>query len=77
MLKGYKTMIVNAGVILFMAMAMLNPAAELPTADDLGNMVDSADELVSKATALWGMALAAANMVLRAVTTSPIFGKKE
>ena len=75
MLKGYKTMIVNAAVILMMAIKMISPDAELPDAADVGGLVDSADELIGKAEALYIAALATANMVLRAVTTSPMFNK--
>lgn len=64
MLKGYKTLIVNGALALFALVGVINPGAELPTADDVGTLVDQTDALL-----LLGVALV--NMVLRAVTTSP------
>lgn len=74
-LKGYKTMIINGAVILFGAIRLIWPDAELPDADDVGGLVDSAGELIGKAEALYISVLAGVNMVLRAVTSSPIFKK--
>lgn len=76
MFKGYKTIIVNGFVVLFMAIKLIFPEAELPAPDDAGAIVDQADELVTKGQALWIGVLAFGNMVLRAVTTTSIFKKE-
>lgn len=75
MLKGYKTMIVNAVVVIFMALSLFVPDAEVPTPEAVGDVVDATDKLISDGQALYISGLAIVNMALRAVTTSPMFNK--
>ncbi len=69
LIKGFKTIAFNVVMTIVMAVRVLNPEAELP--DDAAvqatvNMVDAA------LTAAWGIV----NIILRAVTDSPIFRKE-
>lgn len=70
MFAGYKTMIVNAVVMVFgLITAFSGPIEGAPDAEDVGLLVDSADGLI---VALIGLV----NIILRAVTRTPVFWKK-
>ncbi len=76
MLKGYKTIIVNGLVALFMVIKLISPDAELPTVESAGVIVDQADEIITKVQALYLGAYAFGNMILRAITSTSLFKKE-
>ena len=71
MLKGYKTVIFNIIMTVIMVISLWNPseAQNLPDAGTVSGHIDTLDMLLS---AVWGIG----NVVLRAVTTTPIFKKE-
>lgn len=70
MLKGYKTVIFNVIMGLIMMIRALNPDAEVPGDESVNAAIDALDVTL---TALWGIG----NLILRAITTSPVFKKEE
>lgn len=70
LLQGYRTMIVNFIVALIGVIAVMFPEAQLPTPEELGMTVD---QFIGALLAL----LAVINMILRAVTKTPMFRKEE
>jgi hypothetical protein len=69
MLKGYKTAIFNAVMTVVMVLRLWNPDAELPDADTVSQGLDTIDAAIA---AIWGTG----NMILRAITDTPIFKKE-
>lgn len=68
MLKGYKTVIFNLIMGLIMMIRAMNPDAEVPSDGAVTSAIDAIDVALT-------MAWSAGNLILRAVTTSPIFKK--
>ena len=68
-LKGYRTIIFNLMMTLFMIISIWNPAAELPNQQDV--MVGF-DQVEAAIAFIWGLG----NMILRAITDTPIFTKE-
>lgn len=68
-IKGFKTFAFNVVMTIVMAVRVLNPEAELPDEAAVEAAVMSWD---AGLTALWGIG----NLVLRALTDSPIFRKE-
>lgn len=69
LIKGYKTIAFNTVMTIVMLVRVLSPESELPDAASVQAGIDSIDATL---TALWGIG----NMVLRAITDSPIFKKE-
>lgn len=69
MLQGYKTVIFNVLMGIIMLVRALNPDATVPGEESLHGAVDALDVAL---TAVWGVG----NVILRAITSSPIFKKK-
>ena len=67
-LKGFKTIAFNILMLVIMGVRVINPEAELP---DEAAVEASVVSLDAGLTALWGTV----NIILRAVTDSPIFKK--
>ena len=67
-MKGYKTIIFNTLMTVVAVVKALNPDTEAPSAEDLQAAVDSVDAAIA---AVWGIG----NVILRAITNSPIFNK--
>jgi len=76
-MKGFKTFIVNAIVMLLMLLQTLFPEAQLPTAEEVQVFATDAERVIDSATALWVSGLALLNMLLRGFTTTPIFKSEE
>lgn len=70
MLKGYKTVIFNIIMGLIMMVRAMNPDAEVPGDEVVTSAIDALDVAL---TMVWSVG----NLILRAVTTSPIFKKRE
>lgn len=68
MLKGFKTIAFNLVMTIVMAVRVLSPEAELPDEAAVQATVNVVDAAL---TAIWGIV----NILLRAVTDSPIFKK--
>lgn len=68
-LKGFKTVIFNLIMMVIMAVRLLNPEAELPDDASVDAVAQALDGTIATA---WGIG----NMLLRAITTSPIFTKE-
>lgn len=77
MLKGYRTLIVNGAVTLFGVIAYFFPGAELPSSDQVGELVDQSDAILTQADALIVAIIGVVNMILRSVTTTPPFWAKD
>lgn len=69
-LKGFRTVVFNVVMTFVMMWRVWQPEADLPDADQVNQALSAADVAL---TALWGVG----NLVLRAVTNSPIFNKQE
>ena len=67
-LKGFKTIAFNVIMLVVMGVRLINPEAELP---DEAAVEATALSLDAGLTALWGIG----NVILRAITDSPIFKK--
>ena len=68
-LQGYKTIAVNALLALSFGLKAIVPDAEVPGVDAITSIVDQ--------TAAWVVAgVAFANIILRVVTTTPVFKKE-
>jgi hypothetical protein len=65
-LKGYRTVVFNAIMTLTMIYTLWQPDAVLPDAETVNQTLDTVEAAIA---ALWGVG----NVVLRAVTSSPIF----
>ena len=70
MFSGYKTVIFNVVMGGIMLVRALSPDAELPGEAAVSSAVDAFEVGL---TAVWGVG----NLILRAITSSPIFGKSE
>ena len=68
-LKGFKTIAFNVLMTIVMAVRVLNPEAELPDEAAVQATVNVVDAAI---TAAWGIG----NIILRAITDSPIFKKE-
>lgn len=69
-LQGWKTVVFNSIMGLIALVHVINPGAELPGQEAVQGVVDNGE-------ALFTVILAVGNVILRAVTSSPIFQKKE
>jgi len=69
MLKGYKTVAFNVVMSLITILTMFNPGSELPDAETVQGGIDAVEAAV---VAVWTVG----NLILRAVTDSPIFKKE-
>lgn len=65
-LKGYKTIVFNAIMTVVMVLRLFAPDAELPDEVAVTGAVDALDAAL---TTMWGVG----NLILRAVTDSPVF----
>lgn len=68
-MQGKKTVVVNGLVVLFAGIAYLFPGAEVPTEGEVSSAYDAVN-----AGAL--AALGIVNMILRAVTSTPIWSQE-
>ena len=69
MLKGYKTVLFNA-VMMVVAFFSMQGSDSPPTASDVSTAIDLADAAL---VSVWGIG----NWILRHVTDSPVFWKDE
>jgi hypothetical protein len=69
MMKGYRTVIFNAAMAVVMIIKAANPDAELPDAESVTAAVDAVELAI-------GLVWSIGNMLLRAITDSPIFKKE-
>lgn len=69
-LKGYKTVAFNVIMAILPIVAILNPDAQLPSGETISQNLDVIFGAYATLTAT-------GNLILRAVTNSPIFKKKE
>jgi len=68
MFKGYKTVAFNVLMSLVTIITMFNPGSELPDAETVQGGINAVEAAV---VAVWTVG----NLILRAVTDSPIFKK--
>jgi len=68
-MKGYRTIAFNAVMAIVAAATIVSPDAELPTADQVQSAVNGVEAAV---VGVWTVG----NMILRAITSSPIFKKE-
>lgn len=68
-MKGYRTILFNIVMTFLAAVTIVAPDADLPTADDVQSTLGAVETAI---VAVWGIG----NMILRAITTSPIFKKE-
>ncbi len=68
-MKGYRTIAFNAVMAIIAVATIVSPDAEVPTADQVQSAVNGADAAV---VGVWTVG----NMILRAITSSPIFKKE-
>ena len=68
-LQGWKTVAFNAVMALIAAVKIFAPDSELPTPESVTDMLDISDKALLAITAV-------GNVILRAVTSTPIFQKK-
>ena len=68
-LKGFKTIAFNVVMTIVMAVRVLSPESELPDDAAVQAAVNAVDAAI---TAAWGIG----NIILRAITDSPIFSKE-
>jgi hypothetical protein len=66
MFKGYKTVAFNLIMTVLMMISLWLPEADLPEANVISQMLEGAEATL---TTIWGVG----NMILRAITDSPIF----
>lgn len=69
MFSGYKTVIFNIVMVVIMVAHVSNPTAQLPDAHEVQGQVDTFLEVLGT---VWTLG----NIILRALTTSPIFNGK-
>lgn len=77
MLKGYRTIILNVAALVFGVIAMLYPQAELPSIDDVDGLITQVDGILVSSQGLVVSVLAFVNLILRAVTTTPVFRRDD
>lgn len=70
MFSGYRTVVFNIVMAIIALVHALNPSAELPGADQITSGIDM---FLAALAVVWGIG----GVVLRAITSSPIFKKKE
>lgn len=68
MFKGYKTVVFNIVMGAVMLVRALSPDVELPSEDQVNSAFDAVE---AGLTAIWTVG----NLLLRAITDSPIFNK--
>lgn len=68
-MKGYKTIAFNVIMAVITVLALFNPGAELPTGETVSESLDAVFAAISSVTVV-------GNMILRAVTNSPVFKKE-
>lgn len=68
-MKGYKTIIFNSIMAIIAVVYALNPDAEKPSAEQVQGSVDAVE-------AGFTAVLTVGNVILRAITTSPVFKKE-
>lgn len=68
-MKGYRTVAFNAVMAIVAVATIVSPDAEVPTADQVQSAVNGAEVAV---VGVWTVG----NMILRAITSSPIFKKE-
>ena len=64
-LKGFRTLIFNALMSIVMLVNLWDPGADMPGANEVGTLIDTADAFI---TGVWG----AGNIFLRFITTTPV-----
>ena len=69
MLKGYRTIIFNVIMTVFMLINVWSPDTELPSGEDVKGALDNLDLALAF---FWGLG----NIILRAITDTPIFKKE-
>lgn len=69
MFKGYKTIVFNVVMGLVLFIRAMSPESELPDAESVEGAVDAVGAAFA---AVWGIG----NVILRAITDSPIFKKE-
>lgn len=69
MLKGFRTLIFNVVMGIVMLLRALGADTEMPTEEQVSAAIDSLDVAL---TAIWAIG----NLLLRAITDSPIFKKE-
>lgn len=65
-MKGFRTTAFNIAMTVIAAVTIINPDAELPTPEAIDTGIDLVEAAV---VAVWGVG----NLILRAITSSPIF----
>lgn len=68
-MKGYRTIIFNIVMTISMGLALWMPEAETPDAETVNTALDNVEAAI---TAVWGIG----NMILRAITNTPMFNKE-
>lgn len=68
-LKGWKTVLFNLIMGTLLLVRVVIPSAELPDDAAIHSVIDGLDQFLLVATPV-------GNLILRAITTSPIFAKK-
>jgi len=68
-MKGYRTIAFNAVMAIVAMATIFSPDAEVPTADQVQSAVNGVEAAV---VGVWTVG----NMILRAITSSPIFKKE-
>ena len=71
--KGFKTFIANGILLLIAGIKLISPEAEAPTADQAQAVAEHAGEILTHGQAIWVAFISFGNLILRAVTTSPLF----
>ena len=69
MLKGYRTIIFNVIMTLFMFINLWSPSTELPSGEDVKSAIENLDLAIAF---FWGLG----NVILRAITDTAIFKKE-
>ena len=69
-LKGYRTILFNCTMAALAILSAVFPDAQLPDGETVNNVLANAEALIL------GVALVG-NLILRAVTTTPVFRKQE
>jgi len=67
-MKGYKTVAFNVIMTALMVISLWSPGSDLPDAGTINKLLGDLEGVI---TAVWGIG----NVVLRAVTDTPIFKK--
>lgn len=69
MMKGFRTVIFNIVMVIVMVIKAVYPESELPDEETVASTVDAVEVAI-------GMVWSTGNLILRAVTDSPIFKKE-